>query len=97
THSPHKLQGIGTGFVPAVLNRGTLDGAIPVGEEEAFEFARRAAREEGIFIGPSSGATLAAIQKKIPELPRGSRILGFCYDTGERYLSVEGLFPDGQT
>lgn len=97
THSPHKLQGIGTGFVPAVLNRDTLDGAIPVSEEEAFEFARRAAREEGIFIGPSSGATLAAIQKKIPELPRGSRILGFCYDTGERYLSIEGLFPDGQT
>lgn len=97
THSPHKLQGIGTGFVPAVLNRDTLDGAIPVSEEEAFEFARRAAREEGIFIGPSSGATLAAIQKKIPGIPRGSRILGFCYDTGERYLSIDGLFPDGQT
>jgi cysteine synthase A len=93
THSPHKIQGIGTGFIPAVLNRETLDGTIAVSEEDAFEFARRAAREEGIFIGPSSGATLAAINKKLPELAKGSRIIAFCYDTGERYLSVEGLFP----
>ena len=91
-HSPHKLQGIGTGFIPAVLNRATLDGSIPVTEEDAFEYARRAAREEGIFVGPSSGATLAAIAQKLPELPKGSRVLAFCYDTGERYLSVEGLF-----
>jgi cysteine synthase len=95
-HSPHKLQGIGTGFIPAVLNRETLDGTISVSEEDAFEFARRAAREEGIFVGPSSGATLAAVNKKLPELPPRSRILAFCYDTGERYLSVEGLFPVGQ-
>jgi cysteine synthase A len=95
-HSPHKLQGIGTGFIPAVLNRETLDGTISVSEEDAFEFARRAAREEGIFVGPSSGATLAAVHRKLPELPPRSRILAFCYDTGERYLSVEGLFPAGQ-
>ena len=95
-HSPHKLQGIGTGFIPAVLNRETLDGTISVSEEDAFEFARRAAREEGIFVGPSSGATLAAVNRKLPELPARSRILAFCYDTGERYLSVEGLFPVGQ-
>jgi cysteine synthase A len=94
-HSPHKLQGIGTGFIPAVLNRETLDGTISVSEEDAFEFARRAAREEGIFVGPSSGATLAAVHRKLPELPPRSRILAFCYDTGERYLSVEGLFPVG--
>lgn len=97
THSPHKLQGIGTGMIPKVLNLDTLDGTIAVSEEDAFEFARRAAREEGIFLGASSGATLAAINKKLPELPEGSRVLGFCYDTGERYLSVEGLFAAGQT
>lgn len=94
THSPHKLQGIGTGFLPEVLNRSTLNGTIKVGEEESFEFARRAAREEGIFVGPSSGATLAAVAKKLPELPKGARVLAFCYDTGERYLSVDGLFPE---
>jgi cysteine synthase A len=93
THSPHKLQGIGTGFVPGVLNLATLDGTIQVGEEESFEYARRAAREEGIFVGPSSGATLAAVAKKLPELPERCRVMAFCYDTGERYLSVEGLFP----
>jgi cysteine synthase A len=93
THSPHKLQGIGTGFIPGILNVATLDGTIQVSEEESFEFARRAAREEGIFVGPSSGATLAAVAKKLPELPEGSRVISFCYDTGERYLSVEGLFP----
>ena len=92
THSPHKLQGIGTGFIPGVLNRATLDGSIAVSEEDAFEYARRAAREEGIFVGPSSGATLAAVAKKLPELRKGSRVLAFCYDTGERYLSVDGLF-----
>jgi cysteine synthase len=97
THSPHKLQGIGPGFVPAIMNRDLIDGYIQVSEDEGFEFARRAAREEGIFVGPSSGATLAAINKKLPELPQGARVLGFSYDTGERYLSIEGLFPTGQT
>jgi cysteine synthase A len=96
THAPHKIQGIGTGFIPAVLDRATLDGTISVTEEAAFEFARRAAKEEGIFVGASSGATLAAVHRKLPELRPGSRILAFCYDTGERYLSVDGLFPEGQ-
>jgi cysteine synthase len=92
---PHKLQGIGAGFVPGVLDLATLDGTIQVSEEEGFEYARRAAREEGIFVGPSSGASLAAVAKKLPALPVGSRVLTFCYDTGERYLSVDGLFPAG--
>lgn len=92
THNPHKIQGIGAGFIPANLHTATLDGTITVSEEAAFEYARRAAREEGIFVGPSSGATLAAVAKKIPDMPEGSRVLCFCYDTGERYLSVEGLF-----
>jgi cysteine synthase A len=96
THSPHKLQGIGPGFVPAILNRDIIDGFIQVSEDEGFDFARRAASEEGIFVGPSSGAVLAAIHKKLPELKAGSRIIAFCYDTGERYLSIEGLFPAGQ-
>ncbi len=90
---PHKVQGIGAGFIPANLHTATLDGTIQVTEEEAFAFAGRATREEGIFVGPSSGASLAAVAKKLPEIPPGSRILTFCYDTGERYLSVEGLFP----
>ena len=94
THTPHKIQGIGPGFVPAVVNRATIDGTISVTEEEAFDYARRAAREEGIFIGPSSGASLAAVAKKLPELGANARVLAFCYDTGERYLSVEGLFPE---
>ncbi len=90
--SPHKIQGIGAGFIPAILNTKVLDGTIQVTEEEAFAYAVRAAKEEAIFVGPSSGATLAAVAKKIPEVPKGSRVLTFCYDTGERYLSVEGLF-----
>jgi cysteine synthase A len=90
--SPHKIQGIGAGFIPANLHRETLDGVIQVTEEEAFAYAARAAREEGIFVGPSSGASLAAVAKKIPEMAAGSRVLAFCYDTGERYLSIEGLF-----
>jgi len=93
THSPHKLQGIGAGFVPENLHRAVLDGTIQVTEDDAFAYARRAAREEGIFVGPSSGASLAAVAQKIPELPDGARILSFTYDTGERYLSVDGLFP----
>jgi cysteine synthase A len=93
THTPHKLQGIGTGFVPANVNRDVLDGTIAVTEEDAFRYAGRAAKEEGIFIGASSGASLAAVAQKLPEIPKGARVLTFCYDTGERYLSVDGLFP----
>ncbi|MCL4812433.1 MAG: cysteine synthase A [Vicinamibacteraceae bacterium] len=92
THTPHKVQGIGAGFIPAVLDRGVLDGTVAVSEEAAFEFAARAAREEGIFIGASSGASLAAVAQTVPSMPDGARVLTFCYDTGERYLSVEGLF-----
>ncbi len=88
----HPIQGIGAGFIPANLHTELLDGTIPVEKDEAFEFTRKAAGEEGLFGGISSGATLAAIAKKIPELPSGSRILGFNYDTGERYLSMEELF-----
>jgi len=90
--SPHRIQGIGAGFVPGNLHTATLDGVIQVTEEDAFEYAQRAAREEAIFGGISSGASLAAIAKKLPEIPKGSRILTFNYDTGERYLSIEKLF-----
>jgi cysteine synthase A len=90
--SPHRIQGIGAGFVPANLRREVLDGVIQVAEEDAFAYAARAAREEGIFVGISSGASLAAVAQKLPEIASGSRVLTFCYDTGERYLSVEGLF-----
>jgi cysteine synthase A len=90
--SPHKIQGIGAGFIPAILNTKILDGTIQVTEEDAYAFAVRAAKEEGIFVGPSSGAALAAVAQKLPGLPKGTRVLAFCYDTGERYLSVEGLF-----
>lgn len=90
---PHKLQGIGAGFVPANLHVAVLDGVIQVTEEDAFAYAARAAREEGLFIGTSSGASLAAVASKAPGLADGARVLTFCYDTGERYLSVEGLFP----
>ena len=93
THTPHKLQGIGAGFIPANLHVTTLDGTIQVSEDEAFDYARRAAAEEGLFIGTSSGASLAAVAKKLPEIAQGARVMTFCYDTGERYLSVEGLFP----
>lgn len=89
---PHPLQGIGAGFIPGILHRELLDGIIQVTKEEAFEYAQRCAKEEGIFIGISSGASLAAVSKKIKEVPAGSRMLTFCYDTGERYLSIEGLF-----
>jgi cysteine synthase A len=91
--SPHPIQGIGAGFVPANLHTDLLDGVIQVEAEEAREMARRSAREEGMLVGISSGATLAAIAKKLPELPAGARVLGFNYDTGERYLSVEGFLP----
>ncbi len=92
THTPHKLQGIGAGFVPANLHTATLDGTIQVTEEDAFEYARRAARTEGIFIGPSSGASLAAVAQKLPSIADGATVLTFCYDIGDRYLSIEGLF-----
>ncbi|MCA0359497.1 MAG: cysteine synthase A [Armatimonadetes bacterium] len=91
--SPHKLQGIGAGFVPGVLDREILDGVVQVSEEEAFEMARRAAREEGIWLGASSGASLAAVAKTLPSLDANARVLTWNYDTGERYLSVDGLFP----
>jgi cysteine synthase A len=89
---PHPIQGIGAGFVPVNLHKEILDGVIAVSKEEAFDYARKAAKEEAIFQGISSGATMAALAKKISEIPAGSRVLIFNYDTGERYLSVEGLF-----
>lgn len=89
---PHKIQGIGAGFIPGNLHTDTLDGVITVTEEDAFSYAQRAAREEGIFVGVSSGASLAAVAQKLPEIPVGARVLTFCYDTGERYLSIDGLF-----
>jgi cysteine synthase len=93
THTPHPIQGIGAGFIPKILDVSLLDGTIKVEADAAKEMARRAAREEGMLIGISSGATLAAIAQKLPELAAGSRVLGFNYDTGERYLSVEGFLP----
>nr|WP_294989473.1 cysteine synthase A [uncultured Sediminibacterium sp.] len=90
--SPHPLQGIGAGFVPSILNTAILDGIIQVSKDEAFAYAQRAAKEEGLLLGVSSGASLAAVAKKLPEIPAGSKILTFNYDTGERYLSIEGLF-----
>jgi len=90
---PHPIQGIGAGFIPVNLHTAALDGVIQVEAEEAREFARRSARLEGLLVGVSSGATLAAIAKKLPELPAGARVLGFNYDTGERYLSVPEFLP----
>jgi cysteine synthase A len=90
--SPHPIQGIGAGFIPVNLDTSILDGVITVSKEEAFEYTQRAAKEEGLFIGISSGAALAAVAKKIKEIPAGKKILTFNYDTGERYLSIEGLF-----
>ncbi len=90
--SPHPLQGIGAGFVPSILNTGILDGIIQVGKDEAYAYAQRIAKEEGILVGVSTGASLAAVAKKLAELPKGSKVLTFNYDTGERYLSIEGLF-----
>ena len=90
---PHPIQGLGAGFVPQIMDTSLLDGVIQVEAEPAREYARRAAREEGLLVGISSGATRAAIAQKLPELPAGARVLGFNYDTGERYLSVEGFLP----
>jgi cysteine synthase A len=89
---PHPIQGIGAGFVPGILDQGILDEVIHVTKEEAFQYTQRCAREEGILVGISTGAALAAVAQKIDEVPAGSTILTFCYDTGERYLSTEGLF-----
>jgi cysteine synthase A len=91
--SPHPIQGIGAGFIPKNLYTHLLDGVIQVEAEAAREMARRSAREEGMLVGISSGATLAAIAQKLPELPHGATVLGFNYDTGERYLSIEGFLP----
>ncbi len=89
---PHPIQGIGAGFVPPILSTELLDGVIQVASEDAFEMARRCAREEGVLVGISSGAALAATQSMLPDIADHSTVLVFCYDTGERYLSVEGLF-----
>ena len=92
TPGPHPLQGIGAGFVPRIYRSDLIDGVIQVGKEESFEFARKLALQEGILGGISTGASLAAVAKKLSEIPEGAKILTFNYDTGERYLSVEGLF-----
>ena len=89
---PHPLQGIGAGFVPSILQRDIIDRVITVSQEEAFLLARQAAALEGLFVGISSGASLAAVSKVLPDIPEGSRIMTFNYDTGERYLSIAGLF-----
>jgi cysteine synthase A len=91
---PHPIQGIGAGFIPANLHTDAIDGTIQVDPADAKEYARRAAREEGLLVGISSGATLAAIAQKLKELPAGTRVLGFNYDTGERYLSVPDFLPE---
>jgi cysteine synthase A len=93
---PHPLQGIGAGFIPANLHTSVLDGVVQIEKDEAFRFAARCAREEGVLVGISTGASLAAVARTLPSCEPGSRILTFCYDTGERYLSVEGLFATGQ-
>jgi cysteine synthase len=91
--APHPIQGIGAGFIPNNLDTTLLDGVIQVDAEDAREYARRSATQEGMLVGISSGATLAAIAQKLPNLPAGAKVLGFSYDTGERYLSVEGFLP----
>ena len=90
--APHMIQGIGAGFIPENLNVDLLDEIVKISNPAAFDFARRCAKQEGIFVGISTGASLAAINNKLDEIPEGSRVLTFAYDTGERYLSVEGLF-----
>jgi cysteine synthase len=89
---PHLIQGLGAGFVPSILDKSLLDGSITVKNDQAYAFARKTASQEGIFVGISSGASLAAVDKKLAEIEDGASILTFAYDTGERYLSVEGLF-----
>ena len=92
--APHPIQGIGAGFIPGNLHTQSIEGAIQVDPADAKEWARRSARVEGLLVGISSGATLAAIAQKLPELPAGTRVLGFNYDTGERYLSVPDFLPE---
>jgi cysteine synthase len=92
THSPHPIQGIGAGFIPEVLRPELLDGIVQVAPEDAMAYARRSAREEGVLIGVSSGASLAAVAQLRPQIPDGSRVLTFDYDSGERYLSVDALW-----
>ena len=92
THSPHPIQGIGAGFIPGVMRTELLDGIVQVAPDDAMAYARRSAREEGILIGVSSGASLAAVAQLRPGVADGSRVLTFNYDTGERYLSVDALF-----
>jgi cysteine synthase A len=89
---PHPLQGLGAGFIPAIMKKELVDGIITINKDEAYDFARRAAREEGLFVGISTGAALAAVNQKIGDFHDGARVLTFNYDTGERYLTVEGLF-----
>ena len=89
---PHPLQGIGAGFVPSILNTAILSGVIQVTKDDAFKYAQELAKQEGILVGISTGASLAAVAKKLAEIPAGSKVLTFNYDTGERYLSIEGLF-----
>ena len=91
---PHPIQGIGAGFIPDNLDTEILDGVIKVDSEDALEMARRSAREEGVLIGISSGACLAAIGQKLPDMKKGARVLGFNYDSGERYLSIKGFLPE---
>jgi cysteine synthase A len=92
THSPHPIQGIGAGFIPGVMRTELLDGILQVAPEDAMAYARRSAREEGVLVGVSSGASLAAVAQLVPSVPDGSRILTFTYDTGERYLSIDALW-----
>jgi cysteine synthase A len=93
--NPHPIQGIGAGFIPANLNTKILDGVIQVSNEDAMKWAKRAAKEEGVFVGASSGASLAAVALKLGEIPEKSTVLTFCYDTGERYLSMPALYGGG--
>lgn len=93
TPGPHPIQGLGAGFIPKNLHQELLDGVVLVDHLDAYEMARRAAKEEGLFVGVSSGAALQAVKQKLADYPAGSRILTFCYDTGERYLSVDGFLP----
>lgn len=90
--APHPLQGLGAGFVPSILDTGLLDEIVQINKDEAFEFTKEAAKKEGLFVGISTGAALAAVAKKLPQIPVGSTVLTVNYDTGERYLSIEGLF-----
>jgi cysteine synthase A len=92
THSPHPIQGIGAGFIPRVMRTELLDGILQVAPEDAMAYARRSAREEGVLVGVSSGASLAAVAQLLPSVPDGARILTFAYDTGERYLSIDALW-----